>query len=239
MTLFQALDSLVLHCFSRLTSPSRGALAEMRRWPSLLRRTKVIYHTMESAETSAVRPRTGGPVVSIVARLQAVKGHRVFLESAQKVLATRPDARFQIVGDGELRDDLMEYAARLGIRESVFFLGYREDILAVIAESDIVACSSFYEALPRCLLEALSVGRPVVATDCGGIPEIIRDEETGLLVPPGDPESLANSILRLMNDPALADRLGQEGRRLVREHFTLEAQCDSLAALYREALGCK
>jgi glycosyltransferase involved in cell wall biosynthesis len=245
MGLFQALDSLVLHRFDRLTVPSRGALPELRRWPSLRRRSQVIYHAIEDVSPAphlpgpAWPPRTAGPLISIVGRLQAVKGHRIFLESARKVLMERPDAQFWIVGDGELRHELEAIAARLGLTRAVSFLGYRSDASYAMAVSDVVVCSSFYEAFPRNLLEALALERPVVATAVGGIPEIVVDGETGILAPAGDPNALAASVLRLLKDRELAQRLAAAGRKLVSRQYTVEAQATALAALYREALACE
>lgn len=244
MGLFQGLDSFVLHRFDRLTVPSRGALQELKRWPKLLRKAQVIHHAVADASlapgpAAELPERTGGPVVSIVARLQAVKGHRVFLESARRVLLKRPDARFWIAGDGELRGELEALTSQLGLTSAVSFLGYRNDISNVMASSDAVVCASSYESFPRSVLEALALGRPVVATSVGGLPEIVRDGETGILVPPGDPENLAAAILRLLGDRELAHRLGTAARKFIGERYTVEAQACAMAALYREALACK
>jgi glycosyltransferase involved in cell wall biosynthesis len=244
MGLFQALDSLVLHRFDRLTVPSRGALQELKRWPSLRGRSQVIHHAIEKA-SPAPQPqgsdwpvRNGGPLISIVGRLQAVKGHRIFLESARKVLTERPDAQFWIVGDGELRDELEAMTAQLGLKNAVSFLGYRSDASYAMAVSDVVVCASSYESFPRTLLEALALERPVVATSVGGIPEIVLDGETGILAPAGDPDALAAAVLRLIKDPELAQRLAVAGRKLVGQRYTLEAHASALAAIYREALAC-
>jgi glycosyltransferase involved in cell wall biosynthesis len=249
MGLFQALDSLVLHRFDRLTVPSGGALQELKRWPSLRRRSQVVHHAIEHAsEEVPAAPRlpgpawplrTAGPLISIVGRLQAVKGHSIFLESAGKILAERPDAQFWIVGDGELRDELEALSAQLGLTNAVSFLGYRSDASYAMTVSDVVVCSSFYEAFPRNLLEALTLERPVVATSVGGIPEIIVDGETGILAPASDPDALAAAVLRLLKHPELAQRLAVAGRKLVGQRYTVEAQASSLAAIYREALACK
>jgi glycosyltransferase involved in cell wall biosynthesis len=244
MGLFQALDSLVLHRFHRLTVPSQGALRELKRWPALRRRARVIHHAVEnaSADPEPWTPfgpvGTGGPVISIVGRLQAVKGHRMFLESARKVLTARPDARFWIVGDGELRGELESIVSRLGLTQAVSFLGYRSDAWRAMAVSDVVVCASLYEAFPRTLLEALAMERPVVATSVGGIPEIVIDGETGILTPAGDPSALASAVLRLLDDRELARRLATAGRELVRQRYTVEAHASALASLYREAIAC-
>ena len=244
MGLFQALDSLVLHRFHRLTVPSQGALQELKWWPGLRRRARVIHHAVENVSTVPALSMpfcpvgTGGPVISIVGRLKAVKGHRIFLESARKVLTARPDVRFWIVGDGELRGELEAIASRLGLTQAVSFLGYRSDAWHAMAMSDVVVCASLYEAFPRTLLEALAMERPVVATAVGGIPEIVIDGETGVLTPAGDPNALASAVLRLLDDRELARRLAAAGRELVCQRYTVEAHAAALASLYREALAC-
>jgi glycosyltransferase involved in cell wall biosynthesis len=246
MAIFEGLDSFVLHRFHRLTTPSQGALQELKHWPSLLRRTSVIHHAVDldadskDGPVADLHPRNGhGPVISIVGRLQTVKGHRIFLESARQVLAQRPDARFWIVGEGELREKLEAASFRLGLANAVSFLGYRNDVDTLMASSDVVVCASSYESLSRSTLEALALNRPVVAPSVGGIPEIIRDGETGLLVPAGDPGAMASGILRLLNDRDFAQRLGTAGRKFVGEHFTWETQASALAGLYREVLACR
>jgi glycosyltransferase involved in cell wall biosynthesis len=247
MRLFQALDSLVLHRFDRLTVPSRGALQELKRWPVLRSRAQVVHHGVDAMDdvfpaplpsVSDLPARTGGAVISIVGRLQAVKGHRLFLETARKVLMKRPDARFWIVGDGELRDELESIASNLDLTPAVSFLGYRKDAGYAMALSDVVVCASLYEAFPRAVLEAFALERPVVATSVGGIPEVVIDGETGMLVPAGDPDATAAAVLHLLDDRELARRLAAAGRKLVSQRYTVAGQASALAALYREALAC-
>ncbi len=247
MALFQMLDSLVLHGFDNLTVPSLGALEELRRWPILKNRARVIHHSVQAPDDWSAAPdlslptlpsRGAGPVISIVGRLQAVKGHRIFLQSARMVLKKKPEARFWIIGDGELRHELEAMACDLGIATAVSFLGYRKDAGHAMTLSDVVVCSSWYEALPRVVLEALSLERPVVATCVGGIPELIVEGETGLLAPAGDPEGIAEAVLRLLDDRDLARRLAAAGQKLVQQCYSLEAQASHLAVLYREALEC-
>ncbi|HEX5230430.1 MAG TPA: glycosyltransferase family 4 protein [Bryobacteraceae bacterium] len=241
MALFQALDSLVLHRFDRLTVPSEGAFGELKRWPALRRRSRVIHHSIEPfpmvSKTPAGLPAITGPVISIVGRLQEVKGHRIFLEAARRILATRPEAQFWIIGDGELQEELTAIASRSGVKHAVSFLGYRKDAWQLMALSDVVVCASQYEAFPRVALEALMLERPVAATAVGGIPEIVIDGETGLLVRSGDPEDLAQAVLRLLDDGELARRLASAGRRLVMERYSLEGHAVALATFYREALA--
>ncbi len=194
----------------------------------------------ELPERAAELPgNNGGPVISIVARLQTVKGHRLFLESARRVLAKKPESRFWIVGEGELRRELETIVSQWGLTRAVTFLGYRNDPRNVMISSDVVVCASSYESFSQSALEALALGRPLVATSVGGIPEIVRDGETGILTPPGDPDSMAAAILRLLNDRDLARRIGAAGREFVIKNYTVEAQAAALAALYQEAIECR
>jgi len=243
MALFQALDSLVLHRFRYLTVPSQGATRELKRWPTLRRRLRVIHHSLADLpdlQQPSISPplRSSGPVISIVGRLQPVKGHRIFLAAARMVLGVRPDARFWIIGDGELRSELEAMASQIGLGGAVCFLGYRKDALQLLRMSDVAVCASHYESFSRFLLEALALERPVVATAVGGIPEIVVDGKTGLLVPPRDPEALAAAVLRLLEDRELAQRLGAAGRGFVNQHYSAQSQASALAALYREAVAC-
>jgi len=240
MALFQAFDSLVLHRFDRLSLPSEAALWELRRWPVLRRRTRVIQHHRLGSYAAATGSRKdGGPVISIVARLQAVKGHRLFLDSARLVLRKRPDSRFWIVGEGPMRAELEAAASRLGVANSVSFLGYRDDAISLMASSDIVVSASSYESFGRSLVEAQAVGRPVVATAVGGTPEIIRDGRSGILVPYGDAEAMATAVLRLLEDKQLARRMGAAGREYLAESGIKETPASAFASLYREALACR
>jgi glycosyltransferase involved in cell wall biosynthesis len=245
MGLLQGLDSLLLHRFDRLTAPSRAALGELRGWPALLRKTRVIHHAAGASldgppERVAELPQHNGcPVISIVGRLQAVKGHRLFLESARRVLAKKPEAKFWIVGEGELRGELQAAASQWDLTHAVTFLGYRNDPRNVMTSSDVVVCASSYESFPQSSLEALALGRPLVATSVGGLVEVVRDGETGILVPPGDPDSMAAAILRLLDDRELARRMGAAGRDFITQTYTLEAQAAALAALYHEALALR
>src|SRR5207247_11054153 len=123
---------------------------------------------------------------------------------------------------------------RVGLAERVVFAGYRADVPAVLDEVDVVVLPSSVEGMPLVLLEAMAHRRPVVATPVGGTPEVVVDGETGLLVPPRDPRALADAIRRLLDDPDLAKRLGDAGRRRVELHFSLEAMNRRILELYDE-----
>jgi glycosyltransferase involved in cell wall biosynthesis len=179
------------------------------------------------------------PLIGIVARLVPIKGHGLFLRAAREVAATRPDARFLIIGDGELRRHLEMEARSLGVADRVIFTGFRSDLPAIYADLDVVALSSFNEGLPVTIIEALAAARPVVATDVGAVRDLVEPGETGWLVPAGNQESLARGILRMLEFPEVARRLGEAGRRHVYPHLSIDRLVGDLSGLYRELLTAK
>ena len=177
----------------------------------------------------------GAPLVGEIARLCDVKGQRELI----RALAKLPDVHAVLVGDdlernGAYRELLVREARTAGVGDRVVLTGYRPDVPEILDELDVVALPSWIEGLPLVLLEALAHGRPVVATPVGGTPELVVDSETGLLVPPRDPEALAAALRRLLDDPVLAARLGEAGRERVRDRFSVEAMTARLLALYDE-----
>jgi glycosyltransferase involved in cell wall biosynthesis len=127
---------------------------------------------------------------------------------------------------------LEEEACNLGIRGNVKFLGFREDVPALLQTMDVFVLPSLSEGLPLSVLEAFALQKPVVATSVGGIPEIVRDETTGYLVPPKSPEALAVRIIGLLRDPQKAAKIGQAGRKRVEEAFGLEQMVQKYQSLY-------
>lgn len=179
------------------------------------------------------------PVVGTVAVLRAQKRLDLWLETARRVVAERPEVRFVVVGDGPLRSDLEAEAARLGITSSVRFAGLQDDVPPFLALFDLFLLSSEFEGLPLALLEAMAAGVPVVATSVGGIPEVIATDRDGVLVPFGDPEALAESVFGLLADPQRRERLAAAARRRVAEEFGVARMARELEAIYREVVHGK
>jgi glycosyltransferase involved in cell wall biosynthesis len=171
-----------------------------------------------------------GRIVGNVARLAEQKGHRDLIAAAPRVLEAHPDVRFVVAGDGELRDELEELARPLGNRFEL--LGARDDVPDLLASFDVFAYPSLFEGLCLGVIEAQAAGVPVVATPVGGIPENVVDGETGLLVPPRDPEALARAILRVLDDPQLARAMAERARPRVLERYSRERMIDRTLALY-------
>lgn len=148
-----------------------------------------------------------------------------------------PDARLLLVGDGSLRESLAAQARRLRVAESVVFTGFRADIPRILDAIDVMALPSLHEGMPLTVIEAAAAGRPVVATAVDGTPEVVRDGQTGYLVPAADPAPLARALLALLGDPAGAARMGEEACRWARERFDIDAHVEATARVYREVAG--
>jgi glycosyltransferase involved in cell wall biosynthesis len=181
---------------------------------------------------TAVLPRNG-PVIGNVGRLAPQKGHRYLIEAAPPVLERHPDARFVVVGDGELRDELERTARDRGVSEHFLFTGARTDVPELLASFDVFAFPSLFEGMCVAVIEAQAAGVPVVATPVGGIPDTVVDGATGLLVPPRDAAGLADGILQLLDDPGAGRRLADEARRRAVERFSQERMVAETLRLYR------
>ena len=175
--------------------------------------------------------------ISIVANMRhEVKDHRMFLRAARRVVEVVPDAAFLLAGEGELTDSLRELAAELGIHERTYFLGRCERVAELLSVSEICVLSSKAEGFSNSILEYMAAGRPVVATNVGGAAELIREGETGYLVPAGDDEMMAARLIDLLRDPNRSRMMGDAGKRIVEEQFSCEAQLSRTEDLYERLL---
>ena len=176
----------------------------------------------------------GSQIVGVVARLEPEKGHPTLLEAWPAVLRSVPDAYLLIVGEGSRRDALEALTRDLHIAHRVVFTGRRDDVPAVTAALDVAVLPSYREAQGLSILEALALSRPVVASDVGGIPEVITDGVTGVLVPPHDPDALAAAIVRLLRDHPYADTLGRAGHDMVHDRFDIGTMVGLVQQIYEE-----
>lgn len=176
----------------------------------------------------------GSQLVGVVARLEPEKGHPTLLEAWPEVLRSCPHSYLLIVGEGSRREALEAQVRDLRIAHRVVFTGRRDDIPAVTAALDVAVLPSYREAQGLTILEAMALSRPVVASDVGGIPEMITDGVTGLLVPPHDATALASAIIRLLRDHPYADTLGRAGHDLVHDRFCIELMVAAVQTIYDE-----
>jgi glycosyltransferase involved in cell wall biosynthesis len=177
------------------------------------------------------------PIVGNVAALVPHKGQRYLIDAAAIVVRQIPDVRFVIAGEGELRSALERQIRDRHLEKHVFLLGFRPDVLSLHKVFDVFVMSSVTEGLGTSLLDAMACAKPVVATKAGGIPEVVEDGLTGLLVPTRDPEAMAAAIIRLLNDPGLRRQMGEAAILSVRERFSVERMVlDTLRVYQRVAM---
>lgn len=179
----------------------------------------------------------GDLLVGIVARLVPIKAHEVFLSAAASVARAVPASRFVVVGDGERRAGLEALARDLGLAGRVHFLGWRRDLPRIHADLDVVALTSRNEGSPVSLIEAMAAARPVVATRVGGVPDLVEDGVSGLLVDAGDDRALAAAIVALAGDPERRHALGQAGRKRVHPGFGADRLVRDIESLYARLLA--
>lgn len=179
---------------------------------------------------------SSGLVVGSMGRFEKPKGYECFIDAAAVVAAADEAARFVLAGDGSLRSALESRVSELGLSDRFSFPGWSSDPLMAIRAMDIYVVSSVTETTNLSALEAMALGRPMVATAVGGLPEIVDDGNTGYLVPPRDPSVLAARILELLGDRDLRLRMGQAGRARFEERFTVDKMQEEHLSLYRSLL---
>jgi len=191
-------------------------------------------------ERGLVRRRAGIPadatVIGCIGRLSREKGQLDLLHAAAQVLRSRPDVWFLFAGDGPDRPAVEQLARELGIAARVVLIGHVGDVRPVFRDIDILALTSHTEGFPNVILESLCMGRPVLATDVGGVSEIVNDGQTGILLPAHQPEAIAQGLLRLLGSPDDAMRMMEEGRRLVTAQFSFRRRVLAEEAICREML---
>ena len=179
----------------------------------------------------------GAPVVGNVAALVPHKGQRYLVEAAHQAVQQVPDARFVILGEGDLREQLEKQVREHHLEKHVLLPGFRTDVLGCIKGFDLFVMSSVTEGLGTSLLDAMACARPIVATTAGGIPEMVEDGVNGLLVPPRDHTELADAIVRALKDDALRQRMGDAGFARVNARFTVDRMVAETASVYGRVAG--
>jgi glycosyltransferase involved in cell wall biosynthesis len=202
--------------------------------------TSRFHPSVSGAGVRAELGLDGVPLAGLVANIRGSKGHDVFLAAARAVLAQEPTARFLIVGDGIGFDDVRRRVCALGLQEAVRMVGFRRDVPEIMAALDVLVLpSTRSEATSQVVPQALAVGTPVVASDVGGSGELIRDGDTGRLVPPGDADALARAILDCLSDSDSARAMARRGQAIVRATHSLDAVMGRTTAVYRDLLDAR
>lgn len=240
------LYQLLNHRFARVIAASEAIRLSLVAEGWRPERVRLIYNGVDirrfgTADGGVLRKELGIPpeavVLGTVANLSPVKDHATVIEALRRLHAQGRAMHLVLAGDGPEREALTEQVVQADLAEFVHFLGRRQDIPTVLAAVDVVVLASHSEGLSNALLEASAAGRPIVATDVGGNPEVVADGATGLLVPISDPESLAEAVVRLADTPTLRTAMGIAGRERVSRHFSVAAMVGAYAATIEEAVA--
>ena len=209
-------------------------------------RTVTVHEGIDVEHVEAVEPVNvhetfwlphHAPIVGNVAALVPHKGQRYLVEAAHLVVQEVPDARFVILGEGELREHLERQVREYRLEKHVLLPGFRTDVLGCIKGFDLFVMSSVTEGLGTSLLDAMACGKPIVATDAGGIPEVVDHGVTGTVVPARDPRAMAGAIVALLRDESRRQKMGQAGLARVKAGFTVERMVAATAKVYARAAG--
>lgn len=229
--------------FVTVSEATRRMMVEVERIPAdkiLVLPTAYLPHRRSRGGRIDVRAELGlsgqAPIVVTAAQLRPEKALEVMIEAQAEVARRVPGAILLIIGDGSCRERLEHHTRTLGLEPSVRFLGRRNDVDEILAQCEVCAMSSDWEGMPLFALETMAAGLPMVATNVGGMPEVVDDGRTGLLVPPQDPPALAKALVRVLGDKALAQRLGA-ANALRLPPYRMETVAGQFANLYDELLA--
>lgn len=221
---------------SRLIGFGRGAIEKVTVIPNGIDLDDFQSDAAPAETRTKIGVGASVPLVGILGALRPEKDQATFLRAAARVVQLIPDAHFLLIGDGSERCKLQSLAVQLGIEDRVLFAGDRTEVPDLLTALDVFVLSSITESFPNAVLEAMAVGRPVVATNFGGTPELVEEGNTSFLVPVADDESMAARIVALLRDPALRRSMGQAGRARVEREFTPARMKQRLEALYDSLL---
>lgn len=241
----EMLDRISLVAMDRVVCVSEGQAAKVRRAGVPDRRIQVIRNAIHvdrfdrpvpdgRRRLTDLFPRTPSRVVGAAGRLSPEKGFFDLVEAAARLRRVDASTGFVIFGEGPLHDDLVRRAAAEGLSGSFVVSPFRADLDDLIPHLDVLAMSSYTEGLPNVALEASAASVPIVATDVGGIPEVVEHGVTGYLVPAGDPATLASRLAELLENPSLRASMGIEGRRRVERLFSFRSQASAYLDLFEE-----
>lgn len=239
-------DSIWIRFFDRIITVSEEVKNDMLKYRIPARKIHVINNGIDLSRfkknvlVQKVREELGiigdSKVIGTIGRLGYVKGHKYLLLAAEKIVELNKAVKFLIVGDGPLRSKLTDKAKSLGLIDHIIFTGYRKDIPELLSIMDIFVLPSLKEGFPMVLLEAMAAKKPVIATRVGAIPNVIKNNENGILVEPGDVYDLKNKIVKLIEDPHITQEIAHKGYTKIIEDFSSEIMCVKYLNLYKELI---
>jgi len=242
---YETIDAFVLrHFVKRVVAVSRSAKEWMLKRGIPPDKIDIVRNGTPLRESKVASPEARKQLgltddaltIGAVGRLSPEKGHRFLIEAAGRILEKDPRVRFVVFGEGPSQSELEGLVNSRGLKDKVTLAGFQPDPDVIYGALDILVQPSLREATPLVILEAMSFGKPIIAARVGGVPDLITDNETGVLIPPASVEALSGSIMRLLKDGALRVRLGERAREVARREFSVEKMTQSYSKVYEEVL---
>ncbi len=173
-------------------------------------------------------------VIGIVSKLWDGKGHKVLIDAFNILKRSRDNVKLMIVGEGYLEDDLKQYVRTLGLKNDIIFTGFQSEVSETIACMDIAVLPSFFEGMGRVILEAMAMEKPVIGSNVGGIPDLVKDNINGFLTEPGDVKGLAQALEKLLGNRELSEKMGKMGRAMISDSYSSNKMVNDIKNLYME-----
>ncbi len=246
---YKYLDKCLLGFADRVVVVSNGMASGLnQRWIGK-HKISTIYNAVDPDEYSLTLANTNIreqygisntiPLVGVVGRFSQEKGHRYLIEALPKIIREFPELKVMLVGEGPLQDEIQQQVEKAGLKSQVIFTGYQSNVQDFYRAIDLLVLPSLSEGMPNVALEAMLFGKPVVATRVGGVPEVVVDGETGILVDAQNSEQLAAAIIRLIKKPAMRRDFGFYGRKQVLDQFNPAKRVMDIIDLYLDLLESK
>lgn len=239
---YEFLDSIIIRFFDKIVAVSKAMREELLKIKIPSSRIVVIETALDFSRIQSGKEKTDlkrelslpsdTVIIGTMGRLSPERGHVHFLKAAKEIIKTFPKVVFIIVGDGDLKEDLMLQAREMGIEDRVFFLGFRKDIANILSSVDIYVSSSLRDSFGIAVVEAMAAGKPVIATKVGIVPEIIKDDETGITIEPGNSNVIYEAATKLLKDDKLRVKLGISAKQVVTQRFSRQQMVGAYEQLY-------
>ncbi|WP_144821949.1 glycosyltransferase family 4 protein [Marinobacter piscensis] len=242
---FIRMGTHMLRYFDRVVPLSEELMEDMKRFKVPAHKTVFIRNGVDLTEIDAVMKKlppdqkadSDSRVIGFIGQMIPRKNIADLIDAFDRLYKQNPDLRLQLLGDGSQRSELESQAAESGCANAVEFLGFRSDRLELLSRFSLFVMTSSLEGIPRCMMEAMAVGVPVVAYDIPGVDQLVEHGKTGMLAPFGDKAALAECCNQVLGDPALADRLSHNARELVNARFSAARMADEYESLFRKLVG--
>ncbi|MFH1458941.1 MAG: glycosyltransferase family 4 protein [Candidatus Omnitrophota bacterium] len=240
--IYDFMDKVVLRGFDNIVVVCEKFKLDLIKFGINKNKIKIIHNGIDLNEIIKKRPdretknflriAEDKKVITVIGRLSLEKGHKYFLAAAKKLVWENQDLVFLIVGDGPLESELKRMARIYNIEDKVIFAGFRDDVADIISISDVIVLPSLSEGFPLVILEAMSMAKPVVATDVGDVKFLVKDTETGVCVKPAQTNQIQAAINKILTNPNLAQEMANQGKKLVNREYKIENMIEKYKEIY-------